>query len=423
MCQAVKKRVQQRSPRVRRVLRGCQRQRSTRWRWSPDVEFNPEDGEHVGMRGLDPHLVGLGLDPQKLSLALFTDAELINDAINFQKGRSFGNKHNTYTRNFLSFAAQLTREKVDFLCQFPEFGKRLDRPVLTPAAWSEKCREAHERINNIIKRIFGGRKKNKQKTPPQSRDTTVEVVKPLIKEREHPISVLHDMAEGLRYDFKRAGTPEDKALLFRNMILVRIVTSNPMRAVNIAEMRYKVGAKGEENEPTNLYKIPGGSYRLKYEVHELKNGEIQGRYDLPVHPDLTGDLDEYFATWRPLLVGAGECNYVFRPSTEGARARLKRKPDLVRKPMGKWAVSNIVLCASEKYVPGCAGFGIHSTRHLVATEFLKHYPGAYDIAATVLHDSVEMVRIAYEWVTPDDKVVFWNDHLTQVLRKLRKEAA
>lgn len=384
------------------------------------VEFDPDNKQHVGVPGFDPHLTGLGLDPEKLSLALFTDARVINEMVNFLRRRSFGNSHNTHTRNFLAFAAQLTREGEGFLYQLPEYGRRL-KPPLPAKKWQERCREAHKKINDIRKFIANNR--NEQERFNQTRDTTVEIVKPLIKEREHPISVMDEMAEGLRRDFKRAGTPEDKALLFRNMILVRIVTSNPMRAVNIAEMRYRAGAKGYEHEKVNLYKISDGSYRLKYEEGELKNGAIQGRYDLPVHPDLSGDLDEYFSMWRPLLLGAGECDYVFRHSTEGAPSLLARNPNAVREPMTESAISNIFRCASERYVPDCAGFGIHSARHFVATEYLKFNPGAYDIAATALHDSVEMVRDAYEWVTPDDKIVFWNEHLTAVLRKLRKEAA
>jgi hypothetical protein len=74
-------------------------------------------------------------------------------------------------------------------------------------------------------------------------------------------------------------------------------------------------------------------------------------------------------------------------------------------------------------MPECAGFGIHSARHFVATEYLKFNPGAYEIPATALHDSEEMVRDTYSWITPDDKIAYWNNHLSSVLRELRKEAA
>jgi transcriptional regulator with XRE-family HTH domain len=387
------------------------------------VKFDPKDKSHAGVPGLDPHLKGAGLDPTTLSLALFTDALLINDMINFTRGRSFGNSHNTTTKVFLAFCAQLTRDEKGFLPQFTKYGRRIEPQILTKEEWQAWCHEAHKRVTNMISLIDGSH--NKQDGFNQTRDTTVEVIKPLVKEREHPISVLIDIAEGLRYDFKRAGTFEDKALLFRNMIMVRIVTSNPMRAINIAEMRYKVGSKGYEKDPTNLYKKPDGSYRLKYEVHELKNGAIRGRYDLDVNEELTEDLNKYFRDWRPRLVAADECDYVLRPSTETLPSLLARNPNAAITPMRTSGLSNIMRYAAQRYVHKCAGFGLHSARHFVATEYLKFNPGAYEIPAIALHDSEEMVKDTYSWVTPDDKIAFWNNHLSAVLREAskRREAA
>lgn len=382
------------------------------------MEFDPEDESHIGVPGLDPHLTGLGMDPKTMSLALFADITLINEMINFMRRRSFGNCHNTSTREFLSLCAQLTRDEKGFLCQFPEYGHRIEPQATTADEWRARCHEAHKKINNIIRLI--GSSRDEQERFNQTRDTTVEVIKPLVKEREHSISVLVDIAEGLRYDFRRAGTFQDKALLFRNMIMVRILTSNPMRAINIAEMRYKVGSKGYENELTNLYKISDGSYRLKYEVHELKNGAIRGRYDLPVNEEITEDLNTYFRDWRPRLVGAAQCDYVLRPSTLALPSLLARHPKAAVRPMHPSCLSHIMRCAAQRYIPNCAGFGLHSARHFVATEYLLFNPGAYEIPAITLHDSEEMVKSTYSWVTPDDKVAFWNKHLSALLRDARK---
>lgn len=384
------------------------------------VEFDPENESHVGVPGFDPHLIGLGLDAKELSLALFTDTILINEMVNFLRRRGFKKYHNTHTEVFLALCAQLTRPEKGFLYQFPEYGKRLKSPILSREEWQKRCSEAHKRINRMKSLIKNNRDKAERFN--SVRDTTVEIIKPLIKEREHPISVLYDIAEGLRYDFKRAPSQVDKAGLFRNMIMVMLVASNPMRAVNIAEMRFMPGAKGYEHEPVNLYKTADGTYRLKYEEDELKNGAIRGRYDLPVMSELTADLDEYFAVWRPLLVGAHACHYVFRPSPLFLPGRLS-DTNTIACPMNANGLSNIMRCASQIYLPKCAGFGLHSARHFAATEYLKFNPGAYEIPATILHDSEEMVKATYSWVTPDDKAVFWKNHLSFVLRELRKEAA
>jgi hypothetical protein len=385
------------------------------------VKFDPEDKSHVGVRGLDPHLTGLGMEPSAMTLALFTDAVLINKLIKFKRGRSFGNSHNTATQEFLALCVQLTRPEEGFLYQFPEYGRRLDPPILSKEEWQEKCREAHKRITNLVRSIRMNR--NEQERFNQTRDTMVEVIQPLVRAREHPITVLTEIAEGLRYDFKRAGTFEDKALLFRNLILVELATSNPVRVLNIAGMRYKVGARGTKNDPTNLYKLPDGSYRLKYEPWELKNGATKGRYDLPINDEIVEDLDRYFSEWRPRLFGAAVCDYVFRPAVHTLPSLLARNPKAAGRAMNKSGLSEVMRFASQKYITNCAGFGIHCARHFVATEYLKLYPGAYEIPATALHDSVEVVKKAYSWVSPDDVIVFWNAHLSPLLRAARRGAA
>jgi integrase len=202
--------------------------------------------------------------------------------------------------------------------------------------------------------------------------------------------------------------------------MVELVASNPMRAINIAEMKYKPGCKGYPHEKTNLYKTPDGHYRLKYEVHELKNGMWQGRYDLAVNREITKDLDEYLSKWRPLLVGADGSDYVLRPVFE--TPYHKADPDVPDKwaaPLTGRYLSDIMFVVAQIYL-GCAGFGLHAARHFVATEHLKHHPGAYKVAAVVLHDSEEMVRDTYSWVTPDNIAAFWNEHLSGIIRKSRK---
>lgn len=267
---------------------------------SPDfrgIEFDPDNDGHKGVRGLDPHLVGLGIDPQNLSLALLVDTNLIHSHIEFLRRRAFGQVYNTYVKGFLNFCRQLVLLVKGFLWQHAKFGAEVTPPIPSETAWRERCEEAHRRIKNIIRNLESSEDESEKFG--QSRDTSLRVVKPLIRGREHPISVLTDIAEGLRGAFKLARTPAGKAVHFRNMVIVELPASNPMRAINMVEMRYVRGSKGTEEDPVNLYKIADGSYRLKYEVWELKNGAHRGQYDLPVSSELTQDIDEYLEIWRP----------------------------------------------------------------------------------------------------------------------------
>jgi|GEM_PF-7004892 len=387
------------------------------------LEFDPDNVEHKGVRGLDPHMVGLGLDPEKLSLALFVDTNLIHSHIEFLRGRAFGHVYNTYVRGFLNFCRQLVLPAKGFLWQHTRFGAEIHPPALSEIEWRERCEEAHRRIKNIIRNLESSEDESEKFR--QSRDTSLKVVKPLIREREHPISVLTDIAEGLRRAFNLARTPVGKAVLFRNMVIVELLASNPMRAINMVEMTYVKGSKGNEEDPVNLYKIADGSYRLKYEVWELKNGTHRGRYDLPVSAELTQDIDEYLAVWRPLLAGAGECQYVFRPalnkSIAGRKSSAKDRIENAVKPITVNYFSRIINSASRRFVPDCPGFGPHAARHFVATEWLKFNPSAYAVAATILHDSEKMAKESYSWVTPNDIIPFWMQHLGRVVRQSRRE--
>lgn len=110
---------------------------------------------------------------------------------------------------------------------------------------------------------------------------------------------------------------------------------------------------------------------------------------------------------RPRLVGAGECDYVFRPiSTSRLSAK---KPD---EPVTISFLSRNVYRVSQRYIPDCPGFSMHAFRHLSATEYVKNTPAGYAVAAAVLHDREETVSAAYSWVAPADKIIFWNQYIS-----------
>jgi hypothetical protein len=384
--------------------------------------FDPHNDRHQGVPGLDPHLTGLSFSHDKLSLGLFVDTSLIHSHIEFLRGRAFGYVYNTYVRGLLNFCRQLVLPEKGFLWQHSRFGEELSPRILSEANWQEKCAEAHRRIKNIIRNLESS--EDEAERFRQSRDTSLRVVKPLIRAREHPISALTDITEGLRKAFNVARARTSKALIFRDMVMVRLLTSNPVRAVNIVEMKYLKGSKGDEEDNVNLYKLADGSYRLKYEVWELKNGAQRGRYDLPVSAELTQDIDEYLSLWRPLLADANECHYVFRPALNRSMARrkkqLKNGSEDTAKPISVNSFSRTINSASRRFIHDCAGFGPHAARHFVATEWLKFNPGAYAVAATILHDSEKMVKDFYSWVMPDDIIPFWMQHLGKVIRHSRR---
>jgi hypothetical protein len=274
--------------------------------------------------------------------------------------------------------------------------------------WHSYCAEVHERINNISNNIakdrnIGGFQK--------SRDS-IEVVRPYIRQRQHPITILFEIIEGLRADISMTTDPVQKALLFRNMWMFELETSNPVRVTNLTLMRFIEGKEGHKEDPVNLYLKKDGSWHLKYEIKELKNGAYRGRYDLPLNPAIWKDTEEYMFRHRPLLLGP-ESSWVLRPDPAHILSQVaaEDKEKALLAPMTSKRISEIFSELSQAYLPDCAGFGPHCCRHLVATEWLKNHPGAYAVAAAVLHDSERIVKDAYDWCEPKDKAAFWDSYL------------
>lgn len=246
----------------------------------------------------------------------------------------------------------------------------------------------------------------------------MQLMKPLIRARQHPVTLLLDIVNGLRREVALASTPVGKAILFRDMWMTELEASNPVRISNVAGMRFIEGKEGHKEEEVNLYVLKDGSWHLKYEVGELKNGAIRGRYDLPLNPAIWKDTEEYIYVHRPLLAGADECNFVLRPEP----AYIKTLPSDERKEaiirmMNPGSLSDKFQEYSQCFIPGCVGFGAHECRHIVATEWIKNHPGAYAVAAAVLHDSEQIVRETYDWCEPKDKAIFWQSYLAEIMRR------
>jgi hypothetical protein len=280
--------------------------------------------------------------------------------------------------------------------------------------WRSYCAEAHERFKDLCHTIetdqnIGGFK--------QSRDT-LEMLKPLIRERQHPITLLLDIVNGLRREVALASTPVEKAKLFRDMWMVELEASNPMRIGNVAGMLFIEGKEGREDDKVNLYHLKDRSWNLKYEVDELKNGASRGRYDLPLNPAIWADTEEYIYVYRPLLAGAEKCDFVLRPEPayiEGLPS--DEREEAIIQMMSSGSLSQKFCDYSQCFIPGCVGFRAHGCRHIVATEWIKNHPGAYAVAAAVLHDSEQVVRKTYDWCEPKDKVIFWQSYLGEIMRR------
>lgn len=197
----------------------------------------------------EPKMLGKGFSAADLSFALLGDSELVEAYIEFKKVRADGHYTNE-TRNFLRFCRSLLRAKTGYLAQHPELGLSLPEPV-APADWAEWCEESRERLKDLLK-PFGGDKPTRE-----GRDVEEPIQK--ILSMPHPIEALRTMLTNMEAD-KPSPTASKvtHAVHHRNGLLVRLLSSNPLRIKHYSWMTWRADNKG------NLYQKEDGSWWLRF---------------------------------------------------------------------------------------------------------------------------------------------------------------
>lgn len=395
---------------------------------------------------------GKGFSPEEVSLAFCSDADHVFDYISFMKGRSVTNSYNQNTSIILTFCTQLLRKETGYLWQQPEFGKLLPQPV-AEADWHAWCEKNYNEICGIFKTISNSKTDKFRKT----RDP-FDAVREYIEERQHPITVLWDLArnmEALLPIIKR-GWPLYLAIQWRNLFEVRFLTSNPLRITNLSMMTYIPKNWDDLKDPnrlyietdraSNLYQKRDGSWWVRFNPEDFKNenGAASVSYDVPVVASVWPTLTEYLFRQRPVLnqaikqsikayrmkrdlplltkeeeLAIDRCKYVFRSSNTSINrmAREMGEKYTGTEPMNPRLLSMTMLCLTRTCVPGCMGFSAHACRHLVATEYIKNYPDGLAVAAAALHDKPKTVERCYAWVTTEDKIRPWNDYHEELKQK------
>jgi transcriptional regulator with XRE-family HTH domain len=421
----------------------------------------------------DERVAGMGFDPQNLTLALLTDADLIRKFLNFMKGRSVSGSYNSATLRVLSLSTMLTRNETGYLRQRPEFGTKLPQPV-AETDWPSWCERNRLKMLGFKEEITNGKKSKKNKNGQKDRVRMTrdpfEPVIDIITERQHPITALFDLADKLESltPLMEKRSKHALAVHSRSIFHVRLIGSNPLRGENFSMMTYIPQDQGafekackryreekqtpdfselyvETTKDSNLYQKPDGSWRLRFNERDFKNekgedlepGVRNAPYDVPVVPSVWPALTEYIFRQRPVLneylVGALKkvrakrglpplmpeeelavmrCRYVFRPGTQGIN-HIGTEQLLAGHSTGQMSVESLsghILSLTSRYLPESKGFSAHACRHLVATEYIKNEPNGWDVAAEALHNTPEMVRKHYSWVVVGDRIKPWNDH-------------
>src|ERR1044071_3156913 len=320
----------------------------------------------------DPFLNGAGINPKEMTLSLLAEKRLVVNYPEFQKVRAGG----VYTLGCLSFielVGQLLRAETGYLSQYSDFSKKLLKPVPS-AKWRKKCSDTRNRVISI------GDQLKQQNLIVKGRDPEEPIAEILAQER--PLHVLLQMIKDMQHDMPPENSSKRlQALHYRNILLVGLISSNPLRLRQFTIMEFD----------RHLKRRSDGEWWLDFKKREFKNRKVlQSDYSVRVERHLWPIIERYRNEFRPYLAGAKKCKYVFRQE-------IRRKGDENNiKPISRPGLTCLMLNLTRDYITISPGFCLHAFRHIVATDIIKKNPEfGFFLASKALHDKLETVERAY----------------------------
>ena len=328
------------------------------------------------------------------TLAWVAHPELVLGFLRWLSARSGG--VNGHTLGFLDTVTSLVHPKTGYLTQRPEFCLRLPQAHRPSGDWSTHCATAFWTLKEARKVL--------QSSAVQTRDPE-EAIARLLALR-NPIKPIVDMLHTMERAMPPSTAPLRRAEHQRDMLLVAMLLSNPLRISHFIFMRQDRGLW------FNLYQTSEGVWHLRYPYSAFKNGDSLSKrkkgsarsaspYDVEVAPFVTPHLERYLTEGRPALLKGKDCPFVF-----------VGQKDNPKEPLNSLDVR--LQDITSRFLPNCPGFRAQAMRHLVATAWLKSHPGDYVRVAHMLNDSLETVLRVYGHLETRETLADWGEWLSAV---------
>ncbi len=223
--------------------------------------------------------------------------------------------------------------------------------------------DINDRKSQLLQRRFSGTGRGKRKTgrqvlkaplsPLMSIDKLVAAVKRL--EAQGPLTGKHE-----------------EAIWGRDLLLLSLMISNPLRARNLRELTYRPDGTG------HLRRTAQGEWRIVIHRQEFMNPWEGRNYNMRVDRSVWPYIERYLTCYRPVLGGC-------RPELVFASSRSPDRP---------WWGLNERMKAITRRNLRCPGVGPHDIRHLVVSSIIEK-TGNFRLAAAILHDSPAAMKKRY----------------------------
>lgn len=370
-----------------------------------------------------PPTEGAGVpENQADTLAWLVHSEHLLKHVRWRMARA-GNVINHGTLNLLSWVKSVLRPETGYLWRNPSFADTLPDEFLLSGrrladmdaaskreAWQLACATTHDALVKRIRTI------TKSDSVKFSRDPE-EPIQAILAQPE-PLRVLLDMIQTMQTLAPRKRYGAVFWVWLRDLLLMKMMCTNPLRISQIAVMTYRTDNTG------NLYKTSTDEWRLRYKASDFKNqkGAAKLDYDVSIPRSVWPTIEAYLSESRPHLIGANMSDFLFLPMN-GNAGEKDSAPKINRRGMwhGK-AISRRVLELTIRYLPNFPPFSAHAIRHIVATDYLKRVPGDYPTVARLLHDELSTVLKNYAHVDVDSGLRRLHDYVEGVWNTPRTAA-
>jgi len=352
-------------------------------------------GGFLGWLSLSMDRGGLNIPAKDLNtLAWLAVPGFFQRYLQWKKSRA-GGKYNSSAPESLGWLASLVRAEVGYFPQNPWLRETLPE-VYRVGNWSTICSDQMSFCRKMTLSLRG------------KIEITRDPFLPIkhIVDLPEPMEALVDMIHRLRAD-RPIGDPGQEAVWSRDILLLKLLSSNPLRLRQFSHLTWKLDNSG------NLYQKTDGSWWIIWKTKYFKNslgaaGDID--YDCPVQPSVYPDIERYLFKHRQTLL-RDETNLVFLTKLCG--------PVRIGPAHVPWVdLSRRVSELTRRYLWRSNGIGAHSFRHVVGSAIVKAGNGDFETAAAVLNDRIGTVKKHYGRFDGKDGSTRMNELLGKSFRRM-----
>ena len=204
---------------------------------------------------------------------------------------------------------------------------------------------------------------------------------------------------------------------FSRYFLCAFLFANPLRIKMFTIM------KREENlyfrkspDGKSKYHAEAGDWYLRFRSMDFKNSKhaAKNAYHVRCASWLSPIIEEYLDVYRPLTIGADDCDYIFRPCSHVPRG-YKKTLSIKTYTLSRW-----VDFATKKYLKGF-GFRPQAFRHIIAHDYIKNHPHGFQIVASILHDTLQTVLDNYGHLSQHDWFENYNTYTEKLMEDFNDE--